>query len=263
VAEADPYRIRPSAYWYGLVAVAWLLAAVCMFFAMKPFFDVLDVTPVPTDNRALVDVSGEGLTVYATASISGGSLCTLSDGRGRVVSLEGVTDAGTFEVTTADGTQMYPIATTPKGLAAGEYTLRCAGVGGLLLGLGDRVDYDAVLLQVGGMFILAGVFGLGGLALLIVLLVKRHSSKERARWAHAAYAGWGQWYSTGYPAYQGYPQQEYQGYPGYAGYSGYPGYAQSGYPQQSPGPSADPQQSPPPDQPADEDPPAPSGGDAR
>jgi hypothetical protein len=223
VAAADPYQVRPSARWYALVVVAWLIAAVCLFFAMKPFFDVLDVTPIPTSNRAAIDISDNGLTVYASTSVSGGSLCSLSDTGGNVVSLESVTETSTFEVTAADGTRMYPIATTPKGLAPGSYTLRCAGIGGVLLGRGDRIDFESLLLQVGGMFLLSGVFGVAGLVVLIVVLVKRHNSKNRARWAQAAYAGWGQWYASPYAGYPGYPQQ------------GYPqqGYPQQGYPQQS------------------------------
>src|SRR3954468_15641942 len=199
-----------------------------MVFAVKPFFDVLDVTPTPVSNRATVQVSGDGLTVYATTAVSGGSLCSLSDGAGNAVALQGVANTGTFEVTASDGTRMYPIATTPQDLAAGSYTLRCVGIGGLPLALGDRVDFEGVLLQVGGLFILAGFLGMAGLVVLIVVLVRPHSSKTRVRMAQAAYAGWGQWYASpyaGYPGYPDYPQQTPQ-----------PGYPQYGSPQQTPQP---------------------------
>jgi hypothetical protein len=223
VASSDPYQVHPSARWYAAVVVAWIVAAVCMFFAIKPLIDVLDVTPIPIDNRTTLGISGDGLTVYATGGVVGGALCSLTDENGNVYTLEGVTDTSTFEVTAADGSTMHPIATTPKDLVPGTYTLRCAGVGATLLGFGDRINYDAVLLQIGGMFILAGLFGVAGLVVLIVVLVRRHNSKRRLRWAQAAYAGWGQWYAS-----------PYAGYPGpSAGYPGYPqqGYPQTGYPQ--------------------------------
>jgi hypothetical protein len=228
VTSADPYQVRPSARWYAAVVAAWVIAAVCLFFAVKPLWGVLDVTPIPIDNRASVGVSDDGLTVYAPNSVSSAAACTVTDGTGNVFPLDSVAATSTFEVTGVDGTRMYPIATTPKDLASGTYTLRCAGVGAQLLGFGDRIDFDAVLLQIGGMFILSGLFGVAGLIVLIVVLVKRHNSRNRMRWAQAAYAGWGQWYASpygGYPAagaYPGYPQQ--QAYPA-------PGYGQPTYPQ--------------------------------
>jgi len=218
VASADPYQVRPSARWYAAVVVAWIVAAVCIFFAVKPLIDVLDVTPIPIDNRTSLGISGNGLTVYATGSVAGSSVCSVMDENGNVSLLDGVTDTSTFEVTAADGSTMQPIATTPKDLVPGTYTLRCVGVRGALLGFGDRINFDGVLLQVGAMFILAGLFGVAGLVVLIVVLVKRHNSKSRLRWAQAAYAGWGQWYAP-----------PYGGYPGTSG--GYPGHPQQGYPQ--------------------------------
>jgi hypothetical protein len=229
VSTSDQYQIRPAAPWYALVAVAWVIAAVCMFFAMKPLFGVLDVTPIPIDNRASVGISNDGLTVYAATTASTSALCTVTDVSGNVYQLDGVTDTGTFDVRAADGTRMLPIATTPDDLVPGTYTLRCIGVGSSVLGFGDRIDFDGVLLQVGGMFILSGLFGVAGLVVLIVLLVKRHNSKNRLRYAQAAYAGWGQWYASPYGGYQagsaypGYPQQ---GYP----QTGYPQQGHQGYP---------------------------------
>jgi hypothetical protein len=220
VASADPYAIRPPAHWYAAVAVAWVIATVCMFFAVKPLFDILDVTPVPIDNRSSVGISTDGLTIYATGSAATSALCRVTDVSGNVYPLEAVTATGTFDVTGVNGSQMYPIATTPTNLAPGTYTLRCAGVGSSLLGFGDRIDFDGLMLQVGGMFILAGLFGVGGLVILIVVLVRRHNSRNRVRWAQAAYAGWGQWYAS-----------PYGGYPAGGSSPGYPGYPQQGYPQ--------------------------------
>ena len=220
MASADPYQICPSARWYAAVVVAWVVAAVCIFFAVKPLIDVLDVTPSPIDNRTTLGISGDGLTVYATNGVAAGAICSITDEAGKVSLLDGVTDTSTFEVTAADGSTMHPIATTPKNLLPGTYTLRCVGVRGALLGFGDRINFDGILLQVGGMFILTGLFGVAGLVVLIVVLVKRHNSKNRARWAQAAYAGWGQWYAS---PYSGYPSQS----------PGYPGYPQPGYPQPS------------------------------
>jgi hypothetical protein len=235
VSTADPYAVRPSVHWYWGVAVAWVIAAVCLFFAVKPLVDILDITPVPVANRTTLAITGDGLTVYATGGISTSAVCSVTDAGGNVYDLQGVTGTSTFEVTAADGSRMNPIATTPTSLAPGQYTLHCVGVRGLLLWLGDRVNFDGLLLQIGGMFILTGLFGIAGLIVLIVVLVKRHNSKNRTRWAQAAYAGWGQWYASPYggqTGYPGYPQQEYpqQGYP----QSGYPqsGYPQQGYPQQ-------------------------------
>ena len=243
MASSDPYQVRPSARWYAAVVVAWIVAALCMFFAVKPLIDVLDVTPIPIENRTTLGISGDGLTVYATGRVAGAALCSVTDDNGNTYTLQGVTDTSTFEVTAADGSKMYPIATTPKDLVPGTYALRCARIGATLLGFGDRINFDGVLLQIGGMFILAGLFGVAGLVVLIVVLVKRRNSKNRARWAQAAYGGWGQWYASPYGGYPGYPQQ---GYP----QSGYPqaGYPQSGYPQ-----AGYPQPGWPPGQPYDED----------
>jgi hypothetical protein len=212
MASKDPYQIRPSAYWYGVVGVAWVASIVCMVFAMKPFFDVVDVTPTRAVNRAAVDVPEGGLTVYASSSISGAPLCSLVDRAGHIVPLDDVTDSSSFHVTASDGTRMYPIATTPSDLPAGQYTLRCVGIGSLRLALGDRIDFEHVLLQVGGLFILAGFLGVAGLVVLIVVLVRRHNSKARVRWAQAAYAGWGQWYAQPYAPHGQYPGQPQQGY---------------------------------------------------
>jgi hypothetical protein len=214
VATADWLKVRPSARWYALVAVAWLLAAVCGSFAMKSMVDMLGVTPTPIANRSSVHISDEGLTVYAVTS---SALCTLTDDSRAVIALDRVRDATAFKLTSSDGTLMYAVATTPDGLASGTYTLRCRGIGAGVLGVGDRVDIDGMLLRVGGMMILTGVFGVAGLIVLIVVLVKRHNSKARLQWAQAAYAGWGQWYASPYSGYPGYPD-----YPGYPPQQGHP-----------------------------------------
>ena len=73
MSSADPYAIRPSGRWYAVVAVAWVIATICLFYAIRPMVHVFGINPLPIDNRATVAITGEGLTVYAatTASASG------------------------------------------------------------------------------------------------------------------------------------------------------------------------------------------------
>jgi hypothetical protein len=236
VSSADQSQhIRPSAGWYLVVAAAWVGAVVCVVFAFKPLFDVLDITPTPVDNHGSVTVSDEGLTVY-TSSSARAVVCRLLDGRGRPYALQRVSDTGTVEVNGLAGSPMYPVATTPDGFAPGTYTLECVGAGESALGYGDRVDWEGVVVQLGLLFILAGFLGVGGLVVLIVLLVRRHNSKERLRWAQAAYAGWGQWYGYGSAYPYGSAPGSYP--PGGSPQTGYPtgGYPPTGDPGGSPQP---------------------------
>ena len=61
--------------------------------------------------------------------------------------------------------------------AAGDYTVSCQGLTDSQLYYGDKFPLGSVAIRVG----ISALLGVAGLALLIVLLVRRHLSKSRIR----------------------------------------------------------------------------------
>jgi hypothetical protein len=193
-------KVRPAAGWYLVTVVLWLAAAVLAAVAWKPIFQTVQdgVTSVGTGAHAQVSVPDDGLTVYATRQPSGGD-CSLVDAAGDATPLDTFDASINWALPTNDGLKFYGLGSTPSGLAAGTYTLRCTGLAsGAQLGTGKRIDVgDVARLAILGV-IVPLVFGFIGLVVLIVLLVMRHNSKTRNRAAMAS--GYpGGWQPGGYP----------------------------------------------------------------
>jgi len=239
---AAPPKVRPSLLWLLVVAVLWITAlVVCIVVAIRPLVELVTAETTAFRNGSQVAISTEGLTVYSTNDTV--VPCVLTDANGTSIRMDGFGN-DSFELPREDGTQLHALASTPDGLAAGTYTITCDRASGMLAH-GERVDFSELGVKMLLGFGIPAVLGLIGLILLIVVLVRRHKSKNRIRDAQAAYAypgaGWpppGQGgYQQGYPP-QGYPQQGYppQGYP----QQGYPPAEAPGYPPQPPAePSAE------------------------
>jgi hypothetical protein len=216
--------VRPRGAWYLVVAVVWIASAVVFGTAVATFVRVLDHGVTAIQPSESVPVTGSGITVYSrTKPVTRD--CFLRDRSGETTAMDGLS----FDLSaTVDGTTVYAVATSPDGLASGEYAVRCLNAGGQLY-YGDKLPLESLLVRAG----ISVVLGLVGLVVLIVLLVKRHTSKSRIRAenllnARGPGSGWG-------PG--GAPPLPYQPPPGYGqpppGYGQPPpGYQQQPYPQQ-------------------------------
>lgn len=197
---AQEMKVRPSALWYVLVVVLWVGAFVVAFISFKPFFDLIDAGITSTPNNGPVMVTGDGFTVYSQNDPADRS-CTLTGSGSEIIKLDSF-DVD-FTLNTTSASNYTALASTPEGTGPGTYTLSCAGVGPRdSLGIGDRLDVGALAKRlVLGVFVPMAM-GLLGLVILIVMLVKRHTSKSRIRNAKAQAASG---YSGGYPTSGGYP----------------------------------------------------------
>jgi hypothetical protein len=245
-------KARPSPWWYSLVALLWIASAVVFaVVVIKPFVDVLSTDVTGFANGDPVSVGSDGLSVYAESTETLGA-CTLTGSDGVAIRMDDLDSTGTeFKVDT-NGPTLTAYASTPDGLAAGTYEIACEGGESTILATGERIDEGDLEQSLAIGFISSLALGVLGLALLIVLLVKRHNSKSRIRAAQSA-AYYGGWAQQGYsapegtyppPPYDPYAQQQ-QGYGSPQGYTAPP--QQDYYGQQTP-PPADPygQQVPPP-----------------
>lgn len=241
---AAPPKVRPSLLWLLVVAVLWITAVVvCIVVAIRPLVDLVTADTTGFRNGAQVAISTDGLTVYSTNDTV--VPCVLTGADGSTIRMD---DFGndSFELPREDGTELHALASTPDGLPAGTYAITCDRASGMLA-YGERVDFSELGIKMLLGFGIPAVLGLIGLILLIVVLVRRHRSKNRIRDAQAVYAspypgaGWpppgqGGYPQQGYPP-QGYPQQSYppqdypqQGYPP----QDYPPAQAPGYPPQPP-----------------------------
>lgn len=200
-----PPRVRPSAWWYLLVAGLWLLALALFISIGVTFVRVIDdgITAVPRSGTIVLP--SDGLTVYASVRPSDKS-CSVTSPAGLTTPLNTLD----FTLTaTWHGQEVHALATTPSQLSGGSYRLSCPGVPATAtLWTGDRLPITSVVVRA----IVAGLSGILGLALLVLLLVRRHLSKTRNRSAQLA------GYPTpGYPTGAGAPgwpsQQPYGGAP--------------------------------------------------
>ncbi len=259
---APALQVRPRALWYLLVVVIWVASGVVFGTAIASFVRVIDHGVTAIEAGAPVPVTDSGLTVYSRTKPATHD-CFLQDSQGQSTAMDGLTfDANA----TFNGVTVYAVASSPDGLAPGDYQVSCTGVRSQLY-YGDKFPIGGLLVRFG----ISSVLGLIGLVLLIVLLVKRHTSKSRIRTqnlvdAQGQSVGWPPGWAGGQPQ-SPYGQQpppppppQGQQYPPYGAQQPYPPYdapapsqPQQSYPPSPPYPPYDPQQAPPPPPPYDED----------
>jgi hypothetical protein len=241
--------VRPRAAWYLVVVVLWVASAVLFGTAVASFIRVIDHGVTPIQANSSVPVSDSGLTIYSrTKPVTHD--CLLRDTSGQTITMDGLS----FDLNaTFDGTTVYAVATSPDGIANGNYSVRCSGVNGQLY-YGDKFPVGSVLLRTG----ISGLLGLVGLVVLIVLLVRRHTSKSRIRAQNLVNAqgqgvGWSPGWAGGPPtASYGEPAppppyqvpQPYQPPPPYQP-APPPPYQPAPPPPYQPAPPSDPEQAPP------------------
>ncbi len=171
-------RVRPHAAWYGVTAVLWGVGLVLFAFAVVAIAHVVNGGVDRAANHAEVTVPRDGLTVYTTDPNSVAD-CILNNGSGQPVALD--TLGFTMEIS-VNGPTYYAVGVTPHSLAAGSYRLDCRDVTpGTTFGYGPRVDVKTMATRAIWGILLPLALGLIGLVVLIVVIVKRHSSRARIR----------------------------------------------------------------------------------
>jgi hypothetical protein len=255
IQESEP-KVRPSAWWYLLVVVLWVAAAILAILTVKPIIDVFTSDVHPVSNGGQIDVPDDGITIYSTRNVNS-TACDLTDSAGNATALDAFDNGDEFDFDAANGPHVYAVGVTPDDFPAGTYTLTCQRPAGSDFYSGKRVDF----VEIGTRFLVGfgggGLLGLAGLIVLIVLLVRRHNAKSRIRQYQAAYgypASYGQYGSPsgyqapgtypppgGYPPPTDYPQQGTGTYP-----PSYPG-QETGESPPPPPPPPPPPSYPPPD----------------
>jgi hypothetical protein len=178
-AEVQPppgLKVRPSAWWYALVAALWVIAIVLLGTIGATFIHVLNDGVTAVRPGGMIAVPAGGSAVYAPQPARGTG-CTVLRG-GATTKLDPID----FSLTaTFDGHRLQALASTPKGLAPGSYQLRCRGLApGARLWTGDRVPVGSLLVRAIGV----AVSGVVGLVVLVLLLIRRHLSKTRVARAY-------------------------------------------------------------------------------
>lgn len=200
-------QVRPRAVWYAVPVVMWAAAAVLFVLAVVAIAHVVNagVDRVPAGGSGWqVAVPANGLTFYTTDANSTAD-CVLTSSDGTRTPLE------TLDVTieiTINGPTYHGLGVTPSDLAPGRYLVTCSDIAsGARLGTGPRVDVTALATRALWGLVLPMVLGVAGLVVLIVLIVKRHSSRSRIRTMNAyAASGYGSaWNQTQGPAGPGAP----------------------------------------------------------
>lgn len=181
----EDQRVRPRAQWYAVPAVLWALALVLFVLAVIAIAHVVNGGVDRVTNNATMIVPSGGLTFYTTdpASTAECSLVSQDDVR---TPLEALDVNLEFRF---NGPTYYGLGVTPDSLAAGTYRLECNDVQtATFLGTGPRIDVTALATRFLWGILLPLILTVAGFVVLIVLLVKRHTSKAnlRARHAYAA-----------------------------------------------------------------------------
>jgi hypothetical protein len=190
IVSEEP-RVRPRAGWYAVPVVLWIVAAILLGLALAALSHIINSGIDPVRNQGTLSVPDDGLTVYTTDPDSTAS-CTLTGG-GERVELE--TFSFDLDIN-VNGPTYHGIGVTPETLPAGTYRLVCTDVSpGSRLGTGPRIDVTAIATRAVWGFVLPPVLGITGLVVLIVLVVRRHSSKAQIR-SMQAYAGIGSGYGA-------------------------------------------------------------------
>jgi len=166
-------RVRPRAGWYLLVALLWIASLVVGGTVIATVVNVIDHGVTSFQAGQHIPVPQSGLTIYARSRPQSDT-CTLTDQTGASTSMEGL---GYDLNATFNGVTVYAVAATPDGIAPGSYAISCPGIGTGELYYGEKFPLGSILVRVG----ISALLGLAGLVLLIVLLIRRHTSKSRIR----------------------------------------------------------------------------------
>jgi hypothetical protein len=167
-------QVRPRAAWYLLVAVLWIASLVVGGTVIATVYHVVDDGVTSIQASGQMHVPSSGRTIYSHDNPDSPA-CTVTDiASGRQTPLD---ELGFDLSATINGRTVYAVASTPDGLAAGDYTVSCQGLTDSQLYYGDKFPLGSVAIRVG----ISALLGVAGLALLIVLLVRRHLSKSRIR----------------------------------------------------------------------------------
>lgn len=173
LAAQPETRVRPRGVWYLLVVVLWVASVVVGVTVIASIVHVVDHGVTSFQASQQVNVPSSGLTVYSRIQPDSKD-CTLTDGSGQQTAMDGLS----FDLSaTINGRSVYAVASTPDDLAAGSYRITCQGVGGSQLYYGDKFPIGSILIRSG----ISALLGVAGLALLILLLIRRHLSKSRIR----------------------------------------------------------------------------------
>lgn len=165
-------NVRPNGWWYATVVVLWIASVVFAVTAVRQVADLVDAG-VTHNGSPFFAVPSGGLTIY-TSPKPVERLCHITSAGGAQQTM----DAFSFDFTTSSGGRTWwAVASTPKGLSPGNYTIFCQGIRNTDLWYGKRIDLQSLFIRLG----LAGVCGLLGLVALVVLLITRHTSKSRIR----------------------------------------------------------------------------------
>ncbi len=184
-------RVRPRIGWYAVPVVLWIVAAVLFGLALAALSHIINSGIEPVRNQGTISVPEDGLTLYTTDPVSTAT-CTLGGG-GERVELE--TFSFNLDIS-VNGPTYHGIGVTPEDLPAGTYRLVCTDVSpDSRLGTGPRIDVTAIATRAVWGFVLPPVLGIVGVVVLIVVVVRRHSSKARIR-SMQAYAGAGSGYGA-------------------------------------------------------------------
>lgn len=186
-------RVRPLAAWYVVPVVLWIAAVALFVVAVVAIAQVVNEGVDATRNNASIDIPANGLTVYSTDRASTADCVLVGNGESRSLDSLNVT----IEINVS-GPSYYGLGVTPDSLSGGTYRLQCSGLGpDTRLGLGPRVDVTALATRALWGIFLPMALGVIGLVVLIVLIVKRHSSRSRIKSAQSYEStryrgGWGQ-----------------------------------------------------------------------
>jgi hypothetical protein len=247
-------KARPSPWWYALVVLLWIASfVVFVVVAMLPIINAVSTDVTQFGNGDTVSIGTDGLSVYAEETDTLGA-CTVTADGGSPIRLESFNSFGEELEVATTGPTLQAYASTPDDLPPGSYVISCEGGDSTILATGERIDEDAITRGLVIGFVIASILGVIGLVLLIVLLVKRHNSKNRIR-AEQSAAYYGAWAQQGYtapdaghqqqPSYDPYgQQQQHQGYGSPQGYVP-PAADPYGQPQQPVDPYGQPPQPPP------------------
>ena len=170
---------------------SWIVAAVLFGLALAALSHIINsgIDPVPTEGRSACPRTDSPF--YTTDPVSTAT-CTLGGG-GERVELE--TFSFNLDIS-VNGPTYHGIGVTPEDLPAGTYRLVCTDVSpDSRLGTGPRIDVTAIATRAVWGFVLPPVLGIVGVVVLIVVVVRRHTSKARIR-SMQAYAGAGSGYGA-------------------------------------------------------------------